>query len=206
MLGTAEYIGLATTFSAMIFTNLVGNTLVIIVVFTKRSMRTPMNFLLVNLAVADILVGIFIGVRFVINPTYQHPTGTSGKYLCKFITGGTPAFTASVASIYSLVAISVERYYAVLYPFREERLTPRNLKLIFFGIWLLSFLWVTPLYMIVTYRADIQTCGELWPNLLLPRIYSFGWNIVAGVMPISIMSFLYSKVSGTWLSVEAHAI
>ena len=146
MLGSAEYIGLATTFSAMIMTNLVGNALVIIVVFTKRNMRTPMNFLLVNLAVADILVGVFIGVRFVINPTYQHPNGMSGQYLCKFITGGTPAFTAAIASIYSLVAISVERYFAVLYPFREERLTPRNLKLIILGVWLLSLLWVTPLY------------------------------------------------------------
>ena len=194
MLDTAEYIGLATTFSAMILTNLFGNTLVIIVVFKKRSMRTPMNFLLVNLAVADMLVGIFIGVRFVINPTYHPPTGTTGRYLCKFITGGTPAFTAAVASIYSLVAISVERYYAVLYPFREERLTSRNLKLTFLGIWLLSVLWVTPLYVIVTYRDDIQICGEQWPNLLLPRIYSFGWNIVAGVVPIFIMSFLYSKV------------
>lgn len=194
MLGSAEYIGLATTFSVMIMTNLVGNALVIIVVFTKRNMRTPMNFLLVNLAVADILVGVFIGVRFVINPTYQHPNGISGQYVCKFITGGTPAFTAAIASIYSLVAISVERYFAVLYPFREERLTPRNLKLIILGVWLLSLLWVTPLYVIVTYREDIRTCGEQWPNLLLPRIYSFGWNIIAGVVPICIMAFLYSKV------------
>ena len=197
------YIGLATVFTFLILTNVLGNTLVIIVVSTRRSMRTPMNFLLVNLAVADMLAGIFIGVLVVINPTYQHPTGTTGQYLCKFITGGTVAYTAAVASVYNLVAVSVERYFAVLYPLREARLTPRNLRLIILGIWCLSLLWVMPLFVHVTYRVDIQTCGEQWSNPLLPKIYSFGWNIVAALVPMSIMAFLYSKVcNNTFVTVN----
>ena len=163
------YIGLATVFTVLILANVLGNTLVIIVVFTRRSMRTPMNFLLVNLAVADMLAGIFIGVLVVTNPTYQHPTGTTGQYLCKFITGGTVAYTAAVASVYNLVAVSVERYFAVLYPLREARLTPRNLRLIIVGIWCLSLLWVMPLFYMWPIESTFRPAANSGPILCYQR-------------------------------------
>ncbi|KAL9955580.1 hypothetical protein ACROYT_G036921 [Oculina patagonica] len=50
------YIGFAIVFSMMVVVDLVGNTLVILVILQNESMKTPVNYLLVNLAVADILV------------------------------------------------------------------------------------------------------------------------------------------------------
>ena len=47
----------------MVAINLIGNSLVCLVVLKDKSMRTPMNFLLVNLAVSDIIVGIFSTFR-----------------------------------------------------------------------------------------------------------------------------------------------
>lgn len=43
-------------------TNLIGNILVVLVVMrTRNSLQTPMNYLLVNLAFADITVAVFYG-------------------------------------------------------------------------------------------------------------------------------------------------
>ena len=47
----------------MVAINLIGNSLVCLVVLKDKTMRTPMNFLLVNLAVSDIIVGIFSTFR-----------------------------------------------------------------------------------------------------------------------------------------------
>ena len=49
--------------------------------------RTPINFLLVNLAFADIMVALFIAPQFVLIHTFQHPNGVIGTFLCKFLTG-----------------------------------------------------------------------------------------------------------------------
>jgi len=62
-------IGITTAFVVMIVTNVIGNSLVVLTVIKTRSMRTPMNYLLVNLAIADMTVGVFIAPRRVTRAT-----------------------------------------------------------------------------------------------------------------------------------------
>lgn len=49
----------------MVAINLLGNSLVCLVVLRDKTMRTTMNFLLVNLAVSDMIVGVFSTFRLV---------------------------------------------------------------------------------------------------------------------------------------------
>ena len=51
--------------SVMVAINLLGNSLVCFVVLKNKTMRTTMNFLLVNLAVSDMIVGVFSTFRLV---------------------------------------------------------------------------------------------------------------------------------------------
>lgn len=190
-----DYIGLTFAYTVMVLTDLIGNTLVILVVMRNRTMQTPMNYLLVNLAVADMMVAIFIAIQFIFGPLYTHPDGSLGVFLCKFITGGTLTWTGAVSSVFNLVAISVERYYAILFPHSQKgRISGRNLRYVIAGAWVTAVLWNTPLFINVTYRYDIKRCGEQWPNLILPKIYSFGWNIVVGAIPIGIMTYMYTRI------------
>lgn len=191
---TLEYIGFATVFSLLILADLIGNTLVIIVIINNKNMKTAMNYVLVNLAIADILVAIFMGIKFVIVPTFVHPEGKTGWFLCKFVTGGTTAWTAAVASIYSLVAIAVEAYHAAYHPFKRRSGRAKNLHRTIILIWAVALFWGLPLYLSVTYVDTISTCAEQWPYSILPKIYSFGWIIVAGIVPIAVMSVLYFKI------------
>ena len=91
--------------------------------------RTPINFLLVNLAFADIMVALFIAPQFVLIHTFQHPNGVIGTFLCKFLTGGNLMQTRAAASAFSLVAIAFERYFAVMHPDdNTEKLTQGKLR------------------------------------------------------------------------------
>ena len=88
-----------------------------------------MNFLLVNLALADIMVAIFIAPQFILIHAFKHPGGIAGTLLCKLLTGGNLMWTGATASSFSLVVIAFERYYAVVYPYNSRRkLTTRKLK------------------------------------------------------------------------------
>ncbi|XP_044175454.1 neuropeptide receptor 22-like [Acropora millepora] len=190
-----QYVGLITAFSFMVVMDLVGNSLVVLIFFLNKSMRTAMNKLVLNLATADMVVAIFVAIQFVIGPMLKHPSGTTGALLCKFLTGGTMAWTAALVSACNLVAISVERYHAVVHPLNSRsKLTRRKLKFIISGCWLTGCLWNAPLFVTVTFREDLGTCGERWPNTVLPVVYSLGWSVVAGIIPISIMAYLYSRV------------
>ena len=103
----------------MLFTFLVsvmGNSLVIYVVTKHRSMRTSTNFLIVNLAICDLLNTMLQAPRF-IKQLYCGDTwfgGTAGTVICKMI-----AFGGSLllrCSIFNLVLIANDRFLAVTRP------------------------------------------------------------------------------------------
>ena len=100
--------------------------------FNCVSNRTPMNFLLLNLAVADIMVALFITPRFILSHFFKHPDGRTGTLFCKLLTGGNLTWTGGAASVFTLVAIAFERYYAVMYPYGNKgKLTFNKLKVLF---------------------------------------------------------------------------
>lgn len=60
-------------------TNLIGNILVVLVVMrTTNSLQTPMNYLLVNLAFADITVAVFMVIDQLFFHVVHHPEGVAG--------------------------------------------------------------------------------------------------------------------------------
>jgi len=83
----------------------------------------------VNLAVADITFAIFLAPKFILSRTFTHPDGEAGKALCRLLTGGTLGWFGGVSSAFTLVAVAVERFYAVMHPHGNKgRLTKRKLK------------------------------------------------------------------------------
>lgn len=192
---SSMYTGFSVLFSTMMIVNLVGNTLVILVVLRNRSMKTPTNYLLVNLASADMVVAIFIGIQFIATPTFTHPQGTIGSALCKIITGGTPGWVGAVASVFSLVAIAIERYWAVLHPHSQKiKLTKTKIIILAMLSWIVSIIWAIPGFWATTYIKEINGCAHSFSKPIYAKLYTVGWSVVAGVIPISIMGALYSRV------------
>ena len=88
-----------------------------------------MNYLLINLAVADMMVALFVAPRFLLSHSFTHPAGATGTLLCKLLTGGNLTWIGGAASVFTLVAIAFERYYAVMHPYRiRGKLTYGKLK------------------------------------------------------------------------------
>ena len=106
--------------------------------------RTPMNALLLNLAVADMMVALFIAPRFILIHLFKHPDGLTGKVFCELLTGGNLAWYGGIISVFTLVVIAFERYYAVMYPYGNRgKLTYRKLKVLFTSTKRAGFLLLT---------------------------------------------------------------
>ena len=82
-----------------------------------------------NLAVADMMVAACFAPRLIFVHTFTHPDGVTGAVLCRLLTGGDLGWVGGAVSVFTLVAIATERYYAVLYPYANKgRLTDLRLK------------------------------------------------------------------------------
>lgn len=93
----------------------VGNLMVIVVFQRERKLRRRTNYYIVSLAIADFLVGS-LGVPFAILASIGLPRDL---YTCLFTVS--LLVVLCTISIFCLVAVSVDRYWAILYPMAYSR-------------------------------------------------------------------------------------
>ena len=190
--------------SVLIVTDVIGNTLVVLVIIKDHSMRTPINYLLLNLAIADLMVGIFCLPSTVLHQFFSHPSGKTGEVLCKLLTGMTMAWMSEMAASFSLMFIAVERYYAVLHPLQFlGKLTIRKTKIFMLVSWGLSALLSIPEFLFTSYKDEDSACEMLFIVQWQGQAYALLWFVITGAAPTIIMFVLYSKVIGNlWFQRE----
>ena len=174
--------------------NLFGNTLVIMAVFKHRAMQSPMNYLLANLALADMLFGIFIIPLRLLSQEFSHPEGWVGELLCKVITHGNFAWIGSTASILTLMLIAWERYHAILHPHNAGwRLTKQKLRKMLVSTWVASCIFLVPETWSLRFDAEKQSCIYDFPPWML-RLDAVLWLSLVGVLPLIFMAICYGCI------------
>ncbi|KAL2082175.1 hypothetical protein ACEWY4_021993 [Coilia grayii] len=166
-----------------------GNLLVCVAVAINRRLRTVTNYFLVSLAVADVCVGALAIPCAILTdlgiPQHQ-------LYLCLFMLSVLIMLTQS--SIFSLLAVAIERYVAIFLPFRHQRImTPRNALLIIVATWVLAFLiGLVPL--MGWYRQPAES-GHCFFVLVVDMTYMVYFNFFACVLaPLVAMFLIYARI------------
>ncbi|XP_068761922.1 neuropeptide FF receptor 2-like [Montipora capricornis] len=178
---------------ALILFNILGNSLVCLLILKNKAMKTSrINWLLFQLAVADLLVAMFFVYPCFLSNFIKQPGGVIGDVLCKFATAGTLGWAASSTSSFLLVAIAFERYFATLYPFRS--LSRRRSWLLVPLVSFLGILLIVPLMIILYYDEDAGRCTDKWPTYSSHRAYSVSWSFCNSALPICMMGYLYSRI------------
>ncbi|XP_004529355.2 octopamine receptor-like [Ceratitis capitata] len=181
---------LIAVFSTFIVVTIIGNTLVILAVITTRRLKTVTNCFVMSLAVADLLVGIFVMPPAVA----VHLIGSwrLGWVLCDIWIS--LDVLLCTASILSLCAISVDRYLAVTQPltYSRKRRSKRLAFLMILVVWILALAITSP-PMLGWYepgRRDLSECryNQNEGYVIFSAMGSF-------FIPMAVMIYVYARIS-----------
>uniref|UniRef100_A0A182UY23 G-protein coupled receptors family 1 profile domain-containing protein n=1 Tax=Anopheles merus TaxID=30066 RepID=A0A182UY23_ANOME len=175
-----------------------GNLLVILVVTLSRRLRSITNFFLANLAVADLCVGVFCVMQ---NLTiYLIESWVFGDFLCKMY-----QFVHSLsytASIFILVVICMERYFAIIHPITcKQILTSRRLRLVIVAVWITSAVYSIPKFIFVRTITNnlgddqLETICIVNRKMFNSELFDIINFALLYLLPLLVMTVLYSRIA-----------
>ncbi|KAL2092193.1 hypothetical protein ACEWY4_011991 [Coilia grayii] len=184
---------------------MLGNGLVCLIVLKNRRMRTVTNLFILNLAVSDLLVGIFcIPTTLVDNLITGWPFSNA---VCK-MSGLVQGMSVS-ASVFTLVAIAVDRFCCIVYPF-QPKLTLLVAKATIGMIWVLAIVIISPSAVMLTvermedhymvYNQDynhtypMYRCFENWNDPEMHKIYTMVLFAHIYLVPLSLITLMYGRI------------
>lgn len=147
-----------------------GNIIIVSVFLRKRKLRTRTTYFLVNLAFSDIIVGS-IGV-----PSFIYILANSVEFPSfVYILWNTLDVFGATASIWHLMMISIERFYAVGWPFLHRISSKKPYICLIVLVWSVSVvlccITVTEASKWPYYTLFVSVVSFLWPLSVIVVVY-----------------------------------
>ena len=180
---------------------LLGNSLVLHVVFKRQSMRSVLNLLIVNMAIADLLVTVFImpySVAYVF-VRLEWFSGIFGLILCKTVHF---SLTASIAgSVITLIVITVDRFVSIVFVWKTC-LNLRTSKAALVIIWVISIAIMGLHLEVYTVKQAMPGderyfCYPDWQRMPVDfnKYFAVGMFVMLYATPLALMAILYSMIA-----------
>ena len=165
-----------------------GNGAIVLIFAKKRGIQSYTNWMVVNLAVCDLVVVIFcipLDIPLILKQKWIY-----GKFFCRiyYPIGTVPL----LSSVFTLVTIAYTRYRGITYPYAKQP-SRYIARVVIIVIWTLSFLLVSPLIIILRYSSEYEFCYEHWKPSLR-RIYSMIIFLFGYGLPLAIITFAYTFI------------
>ncbi|CAG9803141.1 unnamed protein product [Chironomus riparius] len=186
-------------YSLIFLLAVIGNSLVIMTLVQNKRMRTVTNVFLLNLAISDLLLGIFCMPITLLGMLLRD--FIFGEIMCKLL----PYLQATSVSVsaWTLVAISVERYYAICHPLRSRRWqTLKHAYKLIILVWLSSLVFMSPiaaLSKLIPTSQGHRKCRELWPDesIEFEKIFNLFLDMFLLVLPLFVLFATYFMITRT---------
>ncbi|KAL5276804.1 NMUR1 family protein [Megaselia abdita] len=175
-------------YTLIFISGVIGNISTCIVIKNNRSMHTATNYYLFSLAISDFFL-LLSGVPQEMYYIWSKWPYVFGEAFC--IVRGLLAETAANATVLTITAFSVERYFAICHPFLAHALSKlsRATKIILL-IWFFSFLAALPQaaqFGVITVM-DVERCDVV--RVIIDHSFELA-TFLFFITPMSIILVLY---------------
>ncbi|XP_780985.1 D(2) dopamine receptor A-like [Strongylocentrotus purpuratus] len=162
---------------------ILGNLLVMLVIFWPGRRRCATDILIGALAVADFLTSIFIIPH---SKVKMYPDTNAARFYCKIVHTSTLMWISVCASIFTLTTISIERLVAVRFPIWFQRLfSPKRTSIAIVCIWIAAF-GINTRSLYARYISDGK-CVLSTPSMAFNRFIGVSLFLVEYVLPVIVM-------------------
>ena len=187
-------VSLTVAYVANCLASLFGNWLVIHVVKKNRTMKTTMNFLIVNLSCADLLATALLtcySIKFVYTGLEWISSDVFGEVSCKVMYY--ILMVSFFSSVFSIIAITIDRFLGVTRPLRHKSLS-RWTKVVLLFIW--SMALIVPTEELLSYTV-IVILGKPYclPIFERPMTRVILFSVLCFLVPLVFMIVLYSIIA-----------
>ena len=162
--------------------------MVIRIVHKTRQMHTPTNYLLANMAVSDVITILLYLCNKFTEDQLGRVSHKFATFACKAL--NIVEICIMVSSI-TLTVLALERYHALLKPFRTElRLSEDNVKKAIVFIWTTSVVICFPQFFFAEWSEEHITCVEPFDK---SKIYTLLYFTIF-ILQSTIMFFCYGSL------------
>ena len=166
-----------------------GNSVVCIAILKRKGMQTSCNIFTFNLAFHDlILVLVYVPIQMIVFENCYN--WVLGDFMCYVVYTILP-LSLSV-SIGTLLAITADRYRAIVFPVKSK-LTKKTVLKILAAIWVVSALTALPLLLVVKVFSPNPGelyCVEVWPSKIASEVYWVAMFAFQYLLPLCIIAVL----------------
>ena len=193
----AEKIGKAFAYCLIIVVSLIGNSLIGIIIYKKKTMRRKINYFILNMALSDIVLSFFglplDFVEFFVEYWFISD-GLLGQTLCKVV----PflKYLSCVVSIESLLLIAIDRFGAVVFPLRRPFISSKICSSLILGTWICGAIGLSP-YLIAfqLFEHDGKlTCALRFTVNFLEEKHLQALSLIFFALSFALMTILYGRI------------
>uniref|UniRef100_A0A8C0H610 Opsin 4 n=1 Tax=Chelonoidis abingdonii TaxID=106734 RepID=A0A8C0H610_CHEAB len=174
-------------------TGTLGNFLVIYAFCRSRSLRTPANMFIINLAISDFLMSITQAPIFFTTSLHKH--WIFGKKGCELYAFCGALF--GITSMITLMAIALDRYFVITRPLASiVVMSKKKALIILLGVWLYSLAWsLPPFFGWSAYVPEGLLTSCSWDYVTFtPSVRAYTMLLFCFVFFIPLIAIIYSYV------------
>ena len=197
---TGSRIGESIYLSLILAVSLVGNSLIVTIVYKTPTLRKPINYFIANMAISDLL-SLISWLPFGLSELHTNSWlvgGQFGQALCKFVFFVSD-FSVAV-SIQNLILIAVDRLGAVVFPLRSPLIRSKLCPFFILATWIVAVVVSLPYlfaFKVVEDSGEMQ-CELEWEKAFgesMPFAKFIGaYYSLFVCIPIILLAVLYSII------------
>nr|QWV42675.1 long wavelength sensitive opsin [Oedemera nobilis] len=176
-----------------------GNGMVMYIFLSTKTLRTPSNLLVVNLAFSDFCMMLCMSPAMVINCYFE--TWVLGPFMCEVYAMAGSLF--GCGSIWTMTFIALDRYNVIVKGLSAKPLTKKTALLRILIIWLMAIVWtIAPFFGWNRYvpEGNMTACGtDYLTKDWFSRSYIIVYSVFVYFAPLLIIIYSY------WFIVQAVA-
>ncbi|XP_052685205.1 tachykinin-like peptides receptor 99D [Crassostrea angulata] len=175
-----------------------GNLLVIIVILKNKNMQSITNIFIANLALGDVLIGIF-------SIPFQFQAALLQRWVVPYFLCPVAPFIKNLTvcvSVFTLTIIAIDRYIAVMRPLKAG-IKMKVATFVLVSTWLFGIISSLPnlFFFEVIDIPDIQFknqtmpfCAHAYPSKMFMSVHVFYLSLMQYFLPLLVINFTYFRI------------